>query len=119
VEPLPRRAAPRDLVLVVAHDATPVVRVAGIEEGDEDLFRLDLEGSPVPPGKAVLFGQDASFPDLEQWSQWSYRGNWDGTGLVVEELPSRTGLGPVPGLLQRWRRQRAFERRCVRAIPRT
>jgi hypothetical protein len=72
----------------------------------------------VSPGPAVLFGQDASFPDLEQWSQWRYAGRWDGSGLDVEQAPASTGLGRTPGLLQRWRRQRALERRCIEAIPR-
>lgn len=56
--------------------------------------------------------------DLEQWTQWSYGGRWDGAGLQVEEAPVQVGLGRPPGLLQRWRRQRDFERRCLAAIPR-
>lgn len=72
--------------------------------------------SPVRPGPAVVFGQDASFPDLEQWSQWSWRGTWDGAGLRVEEVPAQVGLAGPPGLLHRWRRQRRLERACVAGI---
>jgi hypothetical protein len=105
-------------VLVVADGGMPVVRVATVRGRTQDRVELSVEGPVVAPGPAVLFGQDASFPDLEQWSQWRYRGHWDGSGLNVEEAPARTGLGRTPGLLQRWRRQRALERRCVEAIPR-
>jgi hypothetical protein len=119
VEPMPRHSATRDHVLVVADGATPVVRLAGIRDRFDDRLEVDVDGRPAPPGPAVLFGQDASFPDLEQWSQWRYRGVWDGTGLAVEEAPARTGLGRPPGVVQRWRRQRDLERACVQALRRT
>jgi hypothetical protein len=119
VEPMRGRSPTHDHVLVVADGTTPVVRQAGIRERFDDRLDVDVEGRPAPTGPAVLFGQDASFPDLERWAQWRYRGVWDGRGLEVEEAPARTGLGPTPGLLQRWRRQRALERACVQAIPRT
>jgi hypothetical protein len=113
---VPAREDPsRDHVLVVAGANGPMVRVARID-GDPELLSLASE-EPPPPGPAVLFGQDASFPDLEQWAQWNYRGHWDGARMQVEEAPARIGLGRPPGLLQRWRRQRDFERRCVAAIP--
>jgi hypothetical protein len=125
VRPVPRRAPSHDHVLVVADGAAPVVRPAApvvrpAAPGEQANARLPLtvEGPSPGPGPAVLFGQDASFPDLERWSQWRYRGRWDGSALVVEEAPARTGLAPVPGLMQRWRRQRALERGCVAAIPR-
>jgi hypothetical protein len=114
---VPAREDPsRDHVLVVAGTDGPVVRVARVD-GDPQLVSLASQ-DPPPPGPAVLFGQDASFPDLEQWTQWSYRGRWDGAGLQVDDAPARIGLGRPPGLLQRWRRQRDLERRCVAAIPR-
>lgn len=117
VAPVVTREDPaRDHLLVVAGADGPVVRVARLVDGDPELVSLASQ-SPPPPGPAVLFGQDASFPDLEQWTQWSYRGRWDGGGLQVEETPERTGLGRPPGLIERWRRQRDFERRCVAAIP--
>ena len=118
VVPVPPREDPaRDHLLVVAGSEGPVVRVARLAAGGAPVVSLAAQ-DPPPPGPAVLFGQDASFPDLEQWAQWSYRGRWDGAGLQVEEAPARTGLGRPPGLLRRWRRHRDFERRCVAAIPR-
>ena len=117
-EPLPRYDDPDHVVLVVAPGTAPVVRLAVIAARTEGRLELSVDGADVPPGSAVVFGQDASFPDLERWSQWKWRGTWDGAGVDVEEAPSRTGLGPPPGLLQRWRRQRALERGCVAAIPR-
>jgi hypothetical protein len=118
VEPLPQRTATHDHVLVVADGATPVVRPAGIRAASDERLHLDVAGRPAPPGPAVLLGQDASFPDLEQWTQWRYRGTWDGATFVVQEAPGRTGLGRPPGVLQRWRRQRALERACVQALRR-
>lgn len=118
-QPFGLREAPRDHLLVVADGGRPVVRVAGITDRAEDRLTLTVDVPPVPPGRALLFGQDASFPDLEQWTQWSYRGHWDDPVLSVEEAPARTGLGRPPGLVQRWRRQRALERACTEAIPRT
>jgi hypothetical protein len=118
VVPMVTREDPaRDHLLVVAGTDGPVVRVARLSDSDPGLVVLRSEGPP-PPGPAVLFGQDASFPDIEQWTQWCYRGRWDGAALEVDEAPDRIGLRRPPGLLQRWRRQREFERRCVAAIPR-
>lgn len=123
VQPITTRGdAVQDHLLVVAGEEGPVVHVVSLDRRapDTDLtdtaLRLD-PASPVPAGAALLFGQDASFPDLEQWSQWRYRGRWDGTHLHVEDAPARIGLGRIPGLVQRWRRQRDLERRCVAAIP--
>ncbi len=117
VEVLTREDPVRDHLLVVAGADGPVVRVARLVDGDPEQVSLASQGPP-PPGPTVLFGQDASFPDLEQWTQWSYRGRWDGAGLQVSEAPDRIGLGRPPGLLQRWRHQRDLERRCVAAIAR-
>lgn len=119
LEPVAARSGGHDHLLVVAHGGSPAVRVAGILEDDDGHLVLSVEGAAVAPGRAVLFGQDASFPDLEQWVQWRYAGAWDGSVLTVEQAPARTGLGRPLGLVQRWRRQRALERACVRAIPRT
>lgn len=119
--PTTAREAPYDHLLAVAHDGALVVRAAGRvgEAGQEgSAVEVAVDGTPAPPGPAVLFGQDASFPDLERWSQWRWHGSWDGSGLVVSEAPASTGLGPAPGLVQRWRRQRDLERRCTAAIPR-
>lgn len=116
--PMPPLTASHDHLLVVPDRGAPVVRAAGAGATHEGMLEVEVLGEPVPAGPAVLFGQDASFPDLERWSQWRYTGRWDGSAFVVQEAPPRTGLGPVPGLLQRWRRQRALERSCVAAIPR-
>lgn len=119
--PTTARAAPYDHLLAVGHDDTPVVRAAGrVAEPAPGghAAEVAVDGPPPPPGPAVLFGQDASFPDLEQWSQWRWDGDWDGHGLVVSRSPASTGLGRAPGLVQRWRRQRDLERRCTAAIPR-
>ena len=119
--PTTARKAPYDHLLAVAHDGSLAVRAAGPvgEPGPEgSSAEVVVDGTPPPPGPAVLFGQDASFPDLERWSQWRWQGHWDGERLAVSEAPASTGLGPAPGLVQRWRRQRDLERRCTAAIPR-
>ena len=119
--PTTAREAPYDHLLAVAHDGGLEVRAAGpVGERGPEQSRLDVvvDGTPPRPGPAVLFGQDASFPDLERWAQWRWQGHWDGERLAVSEAPAFTGLGPPPGLVQRWRRQRDLERRCIAAIPR-
>lgn len=117
VAPLePREDPDLDRLLVVAGDRGPTVRSVRLVDGDPSQVSLRSQGSPTP-GSAVLFGQDASFPDLERWAQWSHRGQWDGAALRVDSAPARPGLGRPPGLGERWRRQRDFKRRCVAAIP--
>jgi hypothetical protein len=116
-EPATARPSPYDLVLAAASDDRVTVRAAGLLDPSGDRLVLELDGAPPAPGPAVLFGQDASFPDLETWSQWQWRGHWDGTLFRVDQAPARVGLGRTPGLIQRWRRQRDLERRCRAAIP--
>ena len=116
MEPIEVRTTPEDHLLVVQHDGHLVVRVARLAGQTSGTVVLDVPGDPAP-GPALLFGQDASFPDLEQWAQWSYRGHWDGTGFRADEVPERTGLGPPASVWQRWRRQRLLEKRCRAAIP--
>lgn len=118
VQPLSASSPARDHLLAVAGDGRLEVRPAGVGDAAPGSLALDLTGPPPGPGPAVLFGQDASFPDLEQWSQWRYVGSWDGDSFEVVEAPSRTGLSAPPSLLQRWRRQRDLERRCRQGIPR-
>lgn len=109
VEP---RGRDRDHLLVTVDSrGEPDGRPAGLVEEQPDVLRLDVDGTPAT-GTALLFGQDASFPDLERWSQWRYRGTWDGIELHVDEAPTRPGLAPPLGLLQRWRRQRSLEKAC-------
>lgn len=100
------------------HDLSVGVAVLSGPALEPTSDQLALSPEPaVRPGTAVLLGQDASFPDLEQWSQWRWRGHWDGSHLTPTSRPDRTGLEPIPGLLQRWRSQRDLERRCRWAIP--
>jgi hypothetical protein len=110
---------PDDHLLVVAQGDLPLVRRASLPARPLGRERLPLQvvGTSPPVGPAVLFGQDATFPDLDHWEQWRYAGAWDGDALVVEQPPARVGLGRPPGLLARWRRQRDLQRRCVAAIP--
>jgi len=119
VQPVEPRVAPYDHLLVVADGSRPVVCPARIGEQAGDRLGVDIAGDVPPPGTAVVFGQDASFPDLDQWAQWRWTGGWDGRALTVDRAPESTGLGRPPGVLQRWRRQRVFERRCTEAIPRS
>lgn len=119
-EPTAPRTSPYDHLLVVADQDRLVVRpAAGIagRYGVGQRVPVEVDGAAPPPGPAVLFGQDASFPDLEQWAQWRWEGSWDGSALEVARAPERVGLGRPPGLWQRWRRQRDLERRCLAAIP--
>lgn len=112
------RAGKRDHLLAVATGGGDLqVAVAGIAEDGGASLLLDTEAPPPSPGEAALLGQDASFPDLEQWAQWRWAGHWDGSRFQVEDRPSSTGLGRPPGLLARWRRQRALARRCAARIP--
>lgn len=118
--PADPRRAPYDHLLVVDGGDSFAVRAASRPspaDGTESA-PVHVAGSAPPAGRALLFGQDATFPDLEQWVQWRWRGDWDGEGLTVHEAPADVGLGRPPGLLQRWRRQRDLERRCKAAIPR-
>jgi len=100
-------------------DVREILRL--IDSSGVDELRLETADGTVPAGsgRGLLFGQDASFPDLERWTQWSYTGRREGALFHVEEAPERAGLGPTPGLVQRWRRQRELERACRRAIPGT
>lgn len=118
VEPVPARSPDRDHLLAVTVDDRLETRPVGVRGSSAGSLDLDPPGPPPGPGPAVVFGQDASFPDLEQWSQWRYVGSWDGRSFEVAEAPSRIGLSGPPGLLQRWRRQRDLERRCRQGIPR-
>lgn len=113
---LPARTGPEDHLLASVDAGRLDLGVATVQHTDSDVISLDPHPA-VAPGAAVLLGQDASFPDLERWSQWRWRGRWDGSTLTVASRPQRVGLEPVPGLLQRWRAQRDLERRCRRAIP--
>ncbi|MFH5823796.1 hypothetical protein [Georgenia sp. AZ-5] len=116
-EPLPTRPRPDGRLLAVAARGSLAVSLVRVPDERPDAERLALDAA-LPPGPAALFGQDASFPDLEQWSQWSFEGAWDGTHLNVRRAPARVGLEPRPTLRQRMRRERELERECRARIPR-
>jgi hypothetical protein len=116
VRPLPARSDEDQHLLVVATGEGLAVQVARLPPERGETLELDVDRA-APPGPAVLFGQDASFPDLENWAQWSYRGAWDGSSFTVHHPPATVGLGPTPSLRQRWRRHRDLELGCISAIP--
>ena len=115
--PIPAREHPDSHLLVVAHGQHHEVRAARLVEQSDQVLVLDVDGGYVDDGPAVLFGQDASFPDLERWSQWRYDGRWEDGSFILTQAPEWTGLRPAPGLMQRWRRQRTLARQCRAAIP--
>ncbi len=138
IEPLPVRRQPTstalgDHVLVTGSQGqapaasageTPDVQVVSVDQdGPPDLLsvqaRDEADGvgqEQAVAGPAVLFGQDASFPDLEQWSQWQWHGVWQAGRLDIRQAPEQVGLEPVPSVWGRWRRQRDLERRCRAAL---
>lgn len=116
VLPLAGRSSAADHLLAVATAPAEItVRTARVDGSGADI--AVTPDAPVTAGPAVLFGQDASFPDLERWSQWRWHGQWDGHRLDVRDAPESTGLAPVPGVLQRLRAERDLARRCRQAIP--
>jgi hypothetical protein len=119
LEPVALRTELRDHLLAVGDRGRIEVCPAGFAGNDAGAaFLLDVDGPTAPAaGPAVVFGQDASFPDLERWSQWAWRGDWDGAWFTVREAPESFGLQPAPSLWQRWRQQRDLARRCREAIP--
>lgn len=120
--PLPARTGRSEHVLVVADGAgleARVVEPAGLQDpADRSLSVFAPDQQPVPSGPAALVGQDASFPDLEQWSSWCFRGVCDGTGLRLTQPPPPAGLPPPASLWQRWRGQRSFAGACRAGIRR-
>ena len=122
--PTAAREAPYDHLLAVAHDGTLDVRAAGRtgEVGAEgSSLDVVVDGTPPAPGPAVLFGQDASFPDLERWSQHLLVGHWRATdgGGQLDVVEGQEGAPALPGPLSlraRWRRHRDLERACRAGI---
>jgi hypothetical protein len=116
VSSIAARASAEDHLLAVATGPAEITvrtaRVRATGPADVDV----VPDAPVVEGAAVLFGHDASFPDLERWTQWRWVGRWDGQRLEVVQAPERTGLGPVPGILQRLRAERDLARRCRRGL---
>ena len=98
--------------------AIPVSRPDGLTTDDRGAVPLAASGQeasdPVPAVPAVpatLHGR-AESPDRERWSQWSWSGRWDGSSLHIDDARGEVGLGPVPGVLTRWRTQRRLEKAC-------
>lgn len=118
--PLAPRGTPADHLLVTVDGDRPVVTVvraaAPPTATAEPVALQPLGGQDPRPGPAALFAQDASFPDLERWDQWVWRGRLDGEAggvrLLVDQRPARVGLQPTQGVLGRWRAQRQLERDC-------
>ncbi len=111
------RSTARDHLLVTGGADGVRVVTAGITADDGVVLALDLAEDPDgPPRKALLFGQDGSFPDLDRRAQWHYDGHLEGRTLSVGRWPSATGIGKPPGVLERWRQQRRFEHACRRAL---
>lgn len=126
LEPAPaRRTDHRDHLLVGVSDGIPAVATVRLERPTPGPGPVQMEetgGEPPMPGPAVLFAQDASYPDLERWVGWSWHGVLDVTEdrdrlvLDVDAGPDHVGLPPAPGLRRRWRTHRDLERRCRRAL---
>lgn len=119
--PAEERSPARDHLLVSGGSDGVRVVTAGIRADDGSVLDLDISGSrsgahPGARESALLFGQDGSFPDLDRRAQWHYTGWLEGDRLHVDQWPARTGIGEPPGVLERWRRQRRFERACRRAL---
>ena len=106
--PIAPRSSAADHLLVTAG----AVAVVSLDLTDPAAPVISSPPARVAPGEAVLFRQDLTFPDLEQWAQWTWRGHWDGSRFSVTSAPEAVGLPPTPGVLARWRRQRALERAC-------
>lgn len=110
----------REYLLAVGVDDRVETHLATVWDGDESgsLPLAPVEDRQLPSGPAILMGQDASFPDLAQWSTWLYRGMSTGDRLEVTEAPSNMGIGPVPSVWRRMRDQHAFGRACRAGIAR-
>jgi hypothetical protein len=122
VQPLPARSTADDHVLVVAHDGTldvHVVRPHPQRPGAASPLALTMHDGAVPvAGRAAMVGQDASFPDLEQWASWCFRGTCENGLLSLTQPPPEVGLPGVPSLWQRARHQHAYGRACRAGIKR-
>lgn len=113
-----------EYLLAVAADGGLETHLVRAVEGNSPRSVLlePVDGGMLPRGQAVLAGQDASFPDRQQWSTWQYRGfctgSSDQAGAVLEvaEAPDCIGLEPIPSVWQRMRRQQKFGKACRSGI---
>jgi hypothetical protein len=121
----PDDAVERGQVLVALDGSAPrVTRVeASPDPGSPRRLAISPAGGPEPiEGPAVVVDQDGSFPDLERWAEWCWRGRLrnsvTGWVLDVDEAPERIGAPPPLRLLERWRRHRRLERACREGLAR-
>ncbi|WP_026536118.1 hypothetical protein [Arthrobacter sp. H14] len=116
--PMPARSGSSEYLLAVRIDDRIETHLVTVPDGEvsDSLPLTPVEDRLLPSGPAILLGQDASFPDLAQWSSWVYRGMSSGSHLEVTEAPSNTGLGQVPSVWKRMLQQQAFGRACRKGI---
>lgn len=115
------------LVLAVAGASVPSTHVVTPRDGPTSTGRgphgaggpLEVAADePLPSGTAAAVGQDASFPDLERWASWCWRGEFDGRLLRATQAPDAVGLPAPLTLRRRMGRQRALARACRQGIRR-
>lgn len=112
LDPPPLRRDADDLLLVTTHDGGLVVGGADSAGGT-----LRPTWGPRPaPGPGVVLGQDATFPDLEEWARWTRAVEVFDHEVVASEPLPEPGPPRVPGLRERWRRERHFTRACRRGL---
>ncbi len=126
LEPAPAvRADLRDHLLVSVDDGIPTVATVRVEQAPPTPgpVEVTVTGGQTPtPGPAVLFAQQASYPDLERWAGWAWHGvlgkSTDRDRLVLEATagPDHVGLPATPGLRRRWRAHRDLQRSCRKAL---
>jgi hypothetical protein len=111
------RTAPEHGVLFWDAGTLHADTVAAGEQTDLVLGVAPLGGGDLPAtGPACLLRHDCSIPDLEQRSQLIQQGLLDGATLRIEHEQGALPLPPAEGVLARYRRARAFERACRRAL---
>lgn len=117
---MPDDTGDREYLLAARVDDRIETHLVKVPNGgvSDSLPLTPVEDRQLPSGQAILLGQDASFPDLAQWSSWVYRGMSTGSHFKVTEAPSNLGIGQVPSVWQRMRQQHAFGRACRKGIAR-
>ena len=112
LDPPARRERAEDALLVTVSEGGPRVSGAVAEPA-----KTAATWGPEPrSGPGLLFGQDASFPDLEVWHTWQHPVAVTADGLITDgPLPEPT-VGPLPGIRERWRHERSFAAACRRGL---
>jgi hypothetical protein len=113
--PVARRAAPDHGVL--AYESGGVLAADTAQVADRDADRISVrtlsEGGPPPPGSpAALLLHDFATPDMDPRNTFLATGKLESGRLLVDRRSGSPELGERPGLIARWREQRALERRC-------